>query len=430
MSTSEYALELTATEQALEERAGVVEWAILIYAMSMALLQSTTMWYVSTYLAYGVTLLFLIFIRFHRYTITPEAILTILLIAWLWVVSAGTPYPNVAKPAWAYYSKVLVMMIIVSMRVNSLAKIRAILKGVLVGGILISSSTVFYRRMMTRYSSRELGLSQEPNALGNIIIGTLIASVLLYPQVKKSWRILIIVGYGFLLVATMRTGSRQVLAVWAALAAGYVCTEHLRYLKRNAVKIIPVVLGIGIVVVLISTVFRDSPLGVRIFSDTSVSSEDRWKLIVASWNLFLEYPMMGIGCGCLRFHLWQVYTHTSYLDLLVEGGFIPLVLYLLMIAALWFRLSGLKRVYRHDDQLRKFLSGGQATVIAILAAGLFAPVHVSKLLTLLLGCLIGFSFRLKLAVQLEGYSEDVEDFEDYEEVEGEYAGESELAASE
>lgn len=103
------------------------------------------------------------------------------------------------------------------------------------------------------------------------------------------------------------------------------------------------------------------------------SYQQREQLITKSLKGAVRYPIgMGVGNFTVYSGAWRE-VHVAYLQILVEGGFASLVLYLLFFARGFSNLRKLSRMPSHDTEIEVFSGALYATLVGFIVGALFAP---------------------------------------------------------
>jgi len=103
------------------------------------------------------------------------------------------------------------------------------------------------------------------------------------------------------------------------------------------------------------------------------SYQERRHLITQSLKGAVNYPIgMGVGNFTVYSGSWRE-VHVAYLQILVEGGFASLVLYLLFFARGFSNLKKLRRMPVHDPEIDLLSGALYATLVGFIVGAFFAP---------------------------------------------------------
>ena len=140
----------------------------------------------------------------------------------------------------------------------------------------------------------------------------------------------------FLVIGLMLTGSRKGLLL---LVAGVIFILFTIYTKQRFESLLLSLLALGIVYLLTMNIpflyniigERTQALIVSIFSDGPVSEasiQTRKLLRQEAFSYFKRRPMLGYGIDTFRqMNKWHIITDNNYLELLVSGGIVGLIIY-------------------------------------------------------------------------------------------------------
>ena len=394
-----------ALESAFTGRAGLVDWLIALYILAVGMLQATTYWYYSTYLAYAIAVGFVLLMRLDRGLRIPEFWLYFSLIAWFFVTVLFSDYRTVSAFGARYVTKVYIFAMFVIVRCTSLAKTRLFLKMLILGtGVVAVVGVVTGYSAVTGGGERVLGMTREANAFGYMLLNGLLGGLRLLPLVGKFWRIVVFGYFAMAFLAMLGSGSRgSALAAFAAVMA-YFTMEYARNIRANLKVILPVAVLIIALPIITIKLFPNSPLSERLLAafqhGGESSAQTRISMYKQAWGLFLSHPVFGVGFGTYYFYSGRyAYTHTAFMELLACTGLLGFILYYALLLSLWRRLTRLMRAYRGHPQMRKWLNGSRAAIIGILANGAFAVSHYDKMATILIAVMAGASARLFWGVQ-------------------------------
>lgn len=180
-----------------------------------------------------------------------------------------------------------------------------------------------------------------PNVAGEALLLTFILSC---PAVKRSYRAPLFILAG---MAVFLTYSRAAITAWIFLA---ILLAFTRILPKSGALLILV--AVSVVAMLFggfeSYLNNRNDLGaglaniqdrLQFFVDMKTgddSAVERAGVMVASWHLFLENPVLGAGAAATRvWSSFQVSTHNAFLMLAAEYGSLGIILWVSVVALLW-----------------------------------------------------------------------------------------------
>jgi O-antigen ligase len=105
----------------------------------------------------------------------------------------------------------------------------------------------------------------------------------------------------------------------------------------------------------------------------SGSSEQRERLLRVSIASTFKHPIFGLGPGNFQIAsgVWRV-THNTYTQISSEMGLPGFILYVLILSCAWKNLSRVRRMIRGDTELRAFAIALHASLAAFLVGSFFA----------------------------------------------------------
>lgn len=233
---------------------------------------------------------------------------------------------------------------------------------IIIGGLVSLIGFVLFIISKSEMDLRLDSVLYNPNSLAGYLIGIWpIALVLLFSDLKKSWKILlitlnIIIGTAFILTVSY-TG-------WASMLP--ILLFIIFYFHKKIFKIKFVLASLISIVIIISALFclrfyhnKSTPTGAEIApavsSSHAISSfTQRQYFLQVGYEIFVKHPITGIGLNNLKLAYQQIQnnvietprsTHNNYLDLLVETGLLGLLVFLGFIFSLFFKITKFKNNY-------------------------------------------------------------------------------------
>lgn len=394
--------------QDIGPRAGLVDWLLALYLVTVAALQATAIYKYSTYLAYIVFAAFAVSLFFTASTnrsygqvlSMPGFWLLVCFIMWGFGV---IPFVEdrlrlVALVGARYVTQIHVVALVFIMRCDSFSKFFLYLKAIIVGAFVMAlSGAVLGYSVAAGSSGSQLGLATHENAFGIALYVGLIASLILFPMANRRWKILIWVYFAGAFMSLLISASRGATVAFFLAVLAYFVLEHLRHLKSNLKLVIPAIVVIILVPVVAVKYFPYSPLVLkmtRLFYGDPEATSGRLEIYEHAWSMFLSNPIKGWGLGTYRAHSQFSYTHTTFLEILVALGVLGFIFYYGFYFYTWIVLSRLKKIYETDNAMRKLLNACRAVLLAVAAYGAFTVVIYQKGTTFIIACMLGMAFRL------------------------------------
>jgi O-antigen ligase len=106
----------------------------------------------------------------------------------------------------------------------------------------------------------------------------------------------------------------------------------------------------------------------RLFTFTDSSAVERFEVQKLTFQMFLEYFVIGIGFGNTPFFLKHQVTHNWYLQLLLETGIIGFSIFMFFLFQIWNRLKRFEKKikFSQNRNLKKLALGLKLVFISIL----------------------------------------------------------------
>lgn len=257
---------------------------------------------------------------------------------------------------------------LVVISVNYFIKIRstkACIYAIIVCGITLGLYVVikngglvaFYNNAMTAGNRISADDKMNPNSIGMTCMFSVVA--LLYYAIIEKKRIFYLLS-AFPMVLALSSGSRKAILL---LAVGLVVLVLLSQKdKKGVIKYLKLIALLLVVVLALQLILSLEMMATvrermeQLFStlagdamNTDKSAANRLKMMEVGLKQFKETPFLGIGMENSRILNWQemrlyTYSHSDYVEHLVNGGIFSLILYYGTILYLGIRLFKLMKV--------------------------------------------------------------------------------------
>lgn len=375
----------------------VFDLMMAVYLAGVAALQSTAYWYYTTYFAYAVAAVFVLSLRRVDFLQMAGFWMTVFLLGWMWLTAGLSAYPQAAIPAVWYMAKIVIMGLLILVMCRTYKQLSLYMRAYLIGALIAAAAgAVMGYAAVAETGERLVGIATHENAFGSAIFHGTLAGLILLPMANWFWKLVIWLYYAAGFVSILASGSRgAAVAILVALGA-YVFLEYIRNLRANLKILVPVLLVAAAIPIVAVVWFPHSSLVVRMtawLSGERGADSGRIDIYRHVWEMFVSSPVLGYGLGTFRFHSRYVYTHSAGLELLVSGGLPATVLYYGFCVLVWRALRRLLRLYTDAPKVRKMLNACLASVIAIVAHGVFAVVIYHKLPMFLMCAILGLAVR-------------------------------------
>lgn len=236
---------------------------------------------------------------------------------------------------------------------NSLRVARVTIVILVLFAIATNGYDVFFPGTFSSVPGRSAGLYMNPNGAAISLVTGMIATLLIVPE---KWREVFVLSVG---VAVVTTLSRAGILVWFVAAI-----SSIYFLKlsawRFAAGLLVSTLLVGWIVWFIGASLTDLTAidqqvveRIEFFGNLAaqdVSMQERMLLLEAGWHAFLQHPILGWGLGGAEDQAAtalgrETGMHNMYLNLIVEHGFIGIVVVPLMaILMFWGALGAERRI--------------------------------------------------------------------------------------
>jgi len=311
-----------------------------------------------------------------RQRLPREVIYLGLLIVQLWLtvpmssVWRGGAFDNVLE-----FSKVLPIVIVISLAVRTATRLRRILLLQCMSVAIISS----YALWKGHSSAGRLGLEgivggnyANPNDLAFSIVMTLPLCLVFFLKTRNMlMKVFWLAAMPVMMYAMLLTGSRG--GVVCLLVAAALCLWEfgVRGRRHHLLLVVPVAAIVfwayagGVVKGRFQSTFQNT-------DDQAYSSaQERWHLLVRSVEVTAEHPVFGVGPGnfVVVSGFWRM-SHNSFTQMSSEGGLPGFVLFVML---LWcgFKNIKLAKQSTKDKETALLASGLQASLLAFVVGSFF-----------------------------------------------------------
>lgn len=312
-----------------------------------------------------------------RQRLPREVIYLTLLIAQLWLtVPMSTVWRGGALDNVLEFSKVLPIVIVISLAVRNETRLRRLL-------LLQSTSVAIIAAIAIwkgHFSAGRLGLEgvvggnyANPNDLAFSIVLTLPLCLVFFFQtrnifVKAFW----LMAMPIMIYAALLTGSRG--GVICFVVAAGVCLWEFAIKGRRRYLLIAVPLA-AIVFWIFSGGEASRRFGSTFQNNDELaysSTQERWSLLIKSLRVTAEHPLFGVGPGNFSVvsGYWRI-THNSFTQMSSEGGLPAFLLFVLILRCAFQNVESTKRLTRAEGTSQ--LAGAfRASLVAYVVGSFFS----------------------------------------------------------
>jgi len=206
--------------------------------------------------------------------------------------------------------------------------------------------------------------------------------------------------------AMIVTGSRRGLLVLPVFVVLWLWFCYWRDSSRRCLAVSLTVISLIVGYFLYDYVKVHTLVGRRLetTAETEADEGTRSDLYRRGFELFLEYPIVGVGLGnFLSASKLGLYAHSEFMEILASTGLIGCALYFPIYYIPWRRLTRLHRVVS-DSETRYQIGVSRAIIITMMTSGLAEGNVMSISFWFLLSGVIGFSCSLEESTLKTGYS--------------------------
>jgi len=183
---------------------------------------------------------------------------------------------------------------------------------------------------------------------------------------------------------------------WLGLISGILFVGFFKKKKHFLLIICPLMILMVSIIIFYSP-FRQRAVGI-INTQTDYSNLERIHIWTTSYEIFKDYPIMGIGGGNFRDVMDKYqnrksfsHAHNNFIQIGVENGLIGLALYL-YIWFLFFKEGFLATKKGLDPFSKGVILGGIAALVGFHIAGLFEYNFGDAEVAMMMWVLVGFTF--------------------------------------
>lgn len=221
-------------------------------------------------------------------------------------------------------------------------------------------------------------------------------------QKSQTVRLVIYGIIGTFVLTVLLTASRSGFLGLGVL--GYLLTRDRGAMKGGRIKVIVMaLLGAGMMMTIVPQENLDRIANLNPFAEGrggntgTHSTERRVETVGLGWDIFLEYPIFGIGIGNFREVARQVYNdpfyrppHNSYIWALSEGGIFCFILFLMLYWATLRDIRWLQRSPATPADLRWIAAALEPSLILLLFYSFFADMWLNPIAYILIVLTIVF----------------------------------------
>ncbi len=261
-------------------------------------------------------------------------------------------------------------------------------------------------------SERMVGITNNPNTLGIMLITVTIATLVLwgYAEHLRTWvRVGLLAVVPFFAYGILVSGSRKSTLAFLFLCFGwaYFASSKKRRSPLFGRHIVITTLIVVIIYSFMPKIMQETSSGQRfnrLYSKSSVQDVDsltsgRYSMYEQGIDLFLKYPIAGVGLDNYKAYNRKFsYSHSDYIEPLATTGLIGFCLYhsfyffILRRIARLLQQSGSVRV---ENRLRMIV----ISVLTIMLIGLGTPHYNNPTVYILLICFSAYTHQIERSLQ-------------------------------
>lgn len=223
-------------------------------------------------------------------------------------------------------------------------------KVILFTALIYTITLYFIGVEIGRDSRLAISENNNPNAAAYLLTTGIILSIYFW---NSSWFYKIMsIGYTFIAVPLiLQTGSRKAFIALAVFYIFYLGLKYITHIKRiRLMDLVKLLFIIGVLIGLSNLYlasFFDSVMFNRFDTFYINSEETRISMYQDAYNLFLSYPIFGVGYWNFAFFsIWGTYTHSTYAEVLVSTGIVGTLLW---FSSYYLLYNKVFRLYRKKE---------------------------------------------------------------------------------
>ena len=322
---------------------------------------------------------------------SPTHLLVLLFAVWISVTYVTAISPATAFPWWVDYLKIFVMFMVATLAIRSVNELRVlmIMTALALGYIAYEINFMYvFQGYLGIFHNGYGGLDN--NGAGLMLAMGVPLCLAVWDMEQRWWRWIFAGLIPPIVHAVLMTYSRGAMLSLALAAPLMILRTRRRWQMIAGALAIAAILP-----VLAGREIRDRFFSVQQYEEDR-SAQSRFESWQAAWHIALDYPVFGAGIRNSPL-LSKRYgadergrvIHSQYLQVLADGGFPALVLYLALLASTWLGVRRTRRLARSGTRLEDRRAAGVArgveTAMAVFCIGaLFLSLEVFELPWLLL----------------------------------------------
>lgn len=346
----------------------------------------------------------LLIARGKHAVLPPELKLFLAFVAWAYIGLVTSLDFSVGITRWYTLVQLSLMIAIFVFFCRDIKTTRSMLTFILFG-VLIMAGPASYLAL-TQGSliegQRISGYLHNPNALTtSVATGVLILLYFLRTSRSKTQKVVIVSTIMFLAVAVLATGSRRGFVVYLTALASWLFFSYGSDIRRKPLAFVS---GLVLIIACIAGflhLMEGTMMQRRVLTlaDIRYGTEDRSthtriELIRRGTELFLQYPVKGVGIENLRTDYYLgMPPHNLFVSIFTGTGLVGGILYFGLFVVLIFRLHSLRK---NDYNLNtgEFINLMKCFIIIFLATGMAADSFYFKDSMIVISIGVGFSYQL------------------------------------
>jgi putative inorganic carbon (hco3(-)) transporter len=313
-----------------------------------------------------------------RHRLPREVFLLTFLVAQLYLASAVSPvWRGGALQATLDFTKVLIIVVVITLAVNSLKRLKRLIYIQAASVAVIATATLWKGHMIGGRLNGILGGSySDPNDLAlSMVVSLPLCLALLFLSRRIIWKALWTALMLAMTYAVFLTGSRG--GFLALSTATAICLwEFAIRGRRRYLLVLAALVSVVVLPVASGMVFGRLKGTFDINDDASAaytSSQARQQLLRRSVEITGQHPLFGVGPGNFAqvSGNWHV-AHNSFTQMSAEGGIPAFLLYVLILWAGFKNVRAIKSLARGKTEEIVLARGLQASLGGFVVGSLFA----------------------------------------------------------
>lgn len=273
-----------------------------------------------------------------------------------------------------------------------------VLLSISIGGIILALFSYFSGefRIASEIESntRAVSFIGNANSFAYHLLFVIFAMFYFRERRTSFWKsILIILVITLSVIGIIYSGSRKgFFGILIFMSLCFFYSHGKKFFKSPIITLTILLIISGSIYFIMDYVFDNTYLGERFKNIQDHSNETRIQLYLGGFKMINDNMVFGVGLDNYRVLVSSgLYSHSDYIEVLTNTGFIGFILYFSIYLILWLRLNRIRSLTSNLSLLNT-IGILKASIITILIMALGRPNITSKLTWIYLATVIGYSW--------------------------------------